>query len=73
MKILNVESEAKSKSKAYYSSAVVYEKIVYISGRLPMDQGRGIIVEGLRTVAPTATLLYGCLIEIDDDDAHFLT
>jgi len=37
-----------------------------------MDQDRGIIVEGSRTVVPTATLHDGCLIEIYDD-THFLT
>ncbi|MBY8998622.1 MAG: RidA family protein [Candidatus Thorarchaeota archaeon] len=121
MKIVNVDSDVKKKSKAHYSSAVVHEGIVYVSGQLPMDPDRGVPVEGsievharqalqnlldvlhvagssiekvirttaylpdvslwskvnevyaeffgnhkpARTVVPTTSLHYGCLIEID--------
>ena len=46
MKMSDVDSEAKKKSKAHYSSAVVYEGIVYVSGQLPMDPKTGEPVEG---------------------------
>ena len=121
MKMINVDSEAKKKSKAHYSSAVVHEGIVYVSGQLPMNPDTGVPIEGpievqaraalqnlldvleatgsskekvlrttayipdvtqwgkvnevyaeffgdhkpSRTVVPTTTLHYGCLIEID--------
>jgi 2-iminobutanoate/2-iminopropanoate deaminase len=121
MKMINVDTEAKKKSKAHYSSAVVHKGIVYISGQLPMDPEKGTPVGGpidvqtraalqnlldilhasgsskdkvlrttayipdvsmwtkvnevyaeffgehkpARTVVPTWTLHYGCLIEID--------
>lgn len=47
MKMINVDSEAKKKSKAHYSSAVVHEGIVYVSGQLPMDPDKGVPVDGL--------------------------
>ena len=37
---------AKKKSKAHYSSAVVHDGIVYVSGQLPMDPEKGQPVEG---------------------------
>ncbi len=46
MKLISVESEAKKKSKAHYSSAVVHEGIVYISGQLPMNPETGLPVKG---------------------------
>lgn len=46
MKMIDVDSEAKKKSKAHYSSAVVHEGIVYVSGQLPMDPDKGVPVEG---------------------------
>ena len=46
MKYINIDSEAKKKSKAHYSAAVVHNGIVYISGQLPMDPERGTPVEG---------------------------
>jgi 2-iminobutanoate/2-iminopropanoate deaminase len=121
MKMVNIDSEAKKKSKAHYSAAVVHNGIVYVSGQLPMDPEKGIPVNGsievqtwtalqnlldvlhaagsskekvlrttayipdvaqwgmvneiyaeffgdhkpARTVVPTTSLHYGCLIEID--------
>ena len=119
MKMIDVDSEANKKSKAHYSSAVVHEGIVYVSGQLPTEKGvpvEGSIVEQTRavfqnlldvlkaagsskekvlrttayipdvtmwgkvnevyaeffgdhkpsrTVVPTTSLHYGCLIEID--------
>ncbi len=44
--MINVDSEAKKKSKAHYSSAIVHEGIVYVSGQLPMDPEKGAPVEG---------------------------
>ncbi|MHA1948820.1 MAG: RidA family protein [Candidatus Thorarchaeota archaeon] len=44
--MINVDSEAKKKSKAHYSSAVVHEGMVYVSGQLPMDPDKGVPVEG---------------------------
>ena len=44
--MINVDSEAKKKSKAHYSSAVVHEGIVYVSGQLPMDPNKGAPVDG---------------------------
>ncbi|MFW9887824.1 MAG: RidA family protein [Candidatus Thorarchaeota archaeon] len=44
--MIDVDSEAKKKSKAHYSSAVVHDGIVYVSGQLPMDPERGQPVEG---------------------------
>ena len=46
MKMIDVDSEAKRKSRAHYSSAVVHEGIVYVSGQLPMDPDKGAPVEG---------------------------
>ncbi|MGY5858947.1 MAG: RidA family protein [Candidatus Thorarchaeota archaeon] len=46
MMMINVDSEAKKKSKAYYSSAVVHEGIVYVSGQLPMNPETGLPIEG---------------------------
>jgi 2-iminobutanoate/2-iminopropanoate deaminase len=46
MKMVDVDSEAKKKSKAHYSSAVVHKGIVYVSGQLPMDPEKGAPVEG---------------------------
>ncbi len=46
MKTVNVDSEAKRKSKAHYSSAVVHEGIVYVSGQLPMDPDKGAPIKG---------------------------
>ncbi|MHA1943084.1 MAG: RidA family protein [Candidatus Thorarchaeota archaeon] len=119
--MVNIDSEAKKKSKAHYSAAVVHNGIVYVSGQLPMDPEKGIPVNGsievqtwtalqnlldvlhaagsskekvlrttayipdvaqwgmvneiyaeffgdhkpARTVVPTTSLHYGCLIEID--------
>ncbi|MHA2065123.1 MAG: RidA family protein [Candidatus Thorarchaeota archaeon] len=44
--MVNVDTEAKKKSKAHYSSAVVHEGMVYVSGQLPMDPETGAPVEG---------------------------
>jgi 2-iminobutanoate/2-iminopropanoate deaminase len=44
--MVDVDSEAKRKSKAHYSSAVVHKGIVYVSGQLPMDPQKGTPVEG---------------------------
>ena len=121
MRMVDVDSEAKKKSKAHYSSAVIHNGIVYVSGQLPMDPQKGTPVGGsietqtraalqnlsdvldaagsskdkvlratayipdvsmwnmvneiyaeffgnhrpARTVVPSTTLHYGCLIEID--------
>ena len=46
MKMIDVDSEAKKKSKAHYSAAVVHEDIVYVSGQLPMNPETGLPVEG---------------------------
>ncbi|MFW9807897.1 MAG: RidA family protein [Candidatus Thorarchaeota archaeon] len=46
MKLINIESEAKKKSKAHYSSAVVHNGIVYVSGQLPINPETGLPVEG---------------------------
>lgn len=46
MKMIQVESAAKMKSKAHYSSAVIHEGIVYVSGQLPIDPEKGVPVEG---------------------------
>jgi len=46
MKYIDLNSESKKKTKAHYSAAVVHNKIVYVSGQLPMDQEKGIPVEG---------------------------
>jgi 2-iminobutanoate/2-iminopropanoate deaminase len=56
MKMINVSSEAKKQSKAHYSSAVVHEGIVYISGQLPMDPTTGVPVEGSIEVQTRAAL-----------------
>ena len=56
MKMINVDSEAKKKSKAHYSSAVVHEGIVYVSGQLPMDPDKGTPVEGPIEVQTRAAL-----------------
>ena len=37
MKFVDVDTKAKKKSKAHYSSAVVHDGIVYVSGQLPLD------------------------------------
>ncbi|MHA2141777.1 MAG: RidA family protein [Candidatus Thorarchaeota archaeon] len=44
--MIDVDSKAKKKSKAHYSSAVMHEGIVYVSGQLPMDPKKGMPVEG---------------------------
>ncbi|MFX1332712.1 MAG: RidA family protein [Promethearchaeota archaeon] len=44
--MIDVDSEAKKKSKAHYSSAVVHDGIVYVSGQLPMDPEKGQPIEG---------------------------
>jgi len=44
--MIDVDSEAKKKSKAHYSSAVVHGGIVYVSGQLPMDPDTGVPVHG---------------------------
>ncbi|MFW9965977.1 MAG: RidA family protein [Candidatus Thorarchaeota archaeon] len=44
--MVNIDSESKRKSKAHYSSAVVHNGIVYVSGQLPMDPEKGTPVEG---------------------------
>ena len=46
MKMIDVDSDAKKRSKAHYSSAVVHNGIVYVSGQLPMDSETGQPVEG---------------------------
>lgn len=46
MRMIDVDSEAKKKSKAHYSSAVVHDGIVYVSGQLPMDPEKGQPIEG---------------------------
>jgi 2-iminobutanoate/2-iminopropanoate deaminase len=56
MKMINVDSEAKKKSKAHYSSAVVHEGIVYVSGQLPMDPDKGTPVDGPIEVQARAAL-----------------
>ncbi|MFW9803957.1 MAG: RidA family protein [Candidatus Thorarchaeota archaeon] len=44
--MVDVDSRARMKSKAHYSSAVVHDGIVYVSGQLPMDPEKGQPVEG---------------------------
>ena len=56
MKLINVDSEAKKRSKAHYSSAVVHEGIVYVSGQLPMDPDKGTPVEGPIEIQTKAAL-----------------
>lgn len=46
MKLINIDGDAKAKSKAHYSAAVVHKGIVYVSGQLPMDLKKGIPVKG---------------------------
>ena len=46
MKLINIDNEAKTKSKAHYSAAVVHNGLVYVSGQLPIDPRKGIPVEG---------------------------
>ena len=46
MRLVNIESDSKSKSKAHYSAAVIHDGIVYVSGQLPMDIKKGIPVKG---------------------------
>ena len=46
MKLVDIESEAKIKSKAHYSAAVVHNGLVYVSGQLPIDSRKGIPVQG---------------------------
>jgi 2-iminobutanoate/2-iminopropanoate deaminase len=46
MKMIDVDSEARKKSKAHYSPAIVHDGIVYVSGQLPMDPEKGRPVEG---------------------------
>jgi 2-iminobutanoate/2-iminopropanoate deaminase len=46
LRMIDVNSEAKKKSKAHYSSAVVHDGIVYVSGQLPMDTEKGQPIEG---------------------------
>jgi 2-iminobutanoate/2-iminopropanoate deaminase len=46
LKTINVESKVKKQSKAHYSSAVVHNGIVYISGQLPMNPETGEPVKG---------------------------
>ncbi len=56
MKMIDVDSKAKKKSKAHYSSAVVHEGIVYVSGQLPMDPEKGVPVGGPIEVQTRAAL-----------------
>ena len=56
MKMINVDSEAKKRSKAHYSSAVVHEGIVYVSGQLPMDPDKGTPVDGSIEVQTRAAI-----------------
>lgn len=56
MKMVNVDSEAKKRSKAHYSSAVVHDGIVYVSGQLPMDPKTGTPVEGSIEIQTRAAL-----------------
>jgi 2-iminobutanoate/2-iminopropanoate deaminase len=44
--MIDVDSKVKKKNKAHYSSAVVHDGIVYVSGQLPMDPDKGSPVEG---------------------------
>ncbi|MHA1961292.1 MAG: RidA family protein [Candidatus Thorarchaeota archaeon] len=46
MRKIEVRSAAGTKSKAHYSAAVVHEKIVYVSGQLPIDIDSGSLPEG---------------------------
>jgi 2-iminobutanoate/2-iminopropanoate deaminase len=46
LRMIDVDSEARKKSKAHYSSAVVHDGIVYVSGQLPMDPEKGQPIEG---------------------------
>jgi len=46
MKLINIDSEAKKKSKAHYSAALVHNGIIYVSGQLPMDPKKGAPVDG---------------------------
>jgi 2-iminobutanoate/2-iminopropanoate deaminase len=54
--MIDVDSEAKKKSKAHYSAAVVHEGLVYVSGQLPMDPQKGTPVEGPIEVQTKAAL-----------------
>jgi 2-iminobutanoate/2-iminopropanoate deaminase len=56
VKVIDVDREAKRKSKAHYSSAVVHNGIVYVSGQLPMDSEKGTPVEGPIDVQTRAAL-----------------
>lgn len=56
MKMVNVDSETKKRSKAHYSSAVVHDGIVYVSGQLPMDPKTGTPVEGSIEIQTRAAL-----------------
>ena len=46
MKLIEIESKARTKSKAHYSAAVTHNGIVYVSGQLPMNPETGTPVEG---------------------------
>lgn len=46
VKYINIDSEAKKKSKSHYSAAIVHDGIVYVSGQLPIDPEKGTLVEG---------------------------
>ena len=46
MKYVNIDTEAKKKSNAHYSAAVVHNGIVYVSGQLPINPKTGAPVEG---------------------------
>lgn len=46
MKLIDIDSKARKKSKAHYSAAVAHNGIVYVSGQLPMNPETGTPVEG---------------------------
>jgi 2-iminobutanoate/2-iminopropanoate deaminase len=54
--MIDIDSEARKKSKAHYSPAVVHDGIVYVSGQLPMDPDKGVPVEGGIEAQARATL-----------------
>ncbi len=46
MKLININSETKKKSKAHYSPALVHNGNIYVSGKLPMDPKKEAPVAG---------------------------
>ncbi|MHA1136328.1 MAG: RidA family protein [Candidatus Thorarchaeota archaeon] len=46
MKYINIDSETKKKRKDHYSTAVVHDGIIYLSGQLPMYPEKGTPVDG---------------------------